>query len=1297
MPTPLRRRLRLARRGLGYTIAIALVLMALLLGIVSQVLPMAEHNPERVAAWLSERAGRPIRFDRVETAWTRRGPLLKLANLRVGEGAQAFVVGDTEMLVSLYAGLLPGRSFSELRLRGVDLTLERLEDGRWQVRGLPGQQKPGGDPFAALEGLGELQVIGGKLALIAPAYGLDARIPRINLRMQVNGERVRVGARIWPRLDAMPLNGMLDFNRHSGDGRVYAGARKADLSAWSSLLRLAGVVGEAGTGRAEAWGELRGGRIVLVTADAQLEGVRLRGAELAAEDGTRSTPRVDFDTVQAKARWRVVRGGWRLDAPTLRIGSGASQQTLDGLLLAGGQQFAIVADRLDGAPLVQVLALSERVAPGLRHWLLAAKPRAALQRIAIVGRRGGPLHARARIDSVGFDPVGNSPGLDGLAGAFNGDVDGFDLQLDPGAALHFDWPRGFGVVHDVKLDGRIGGWREGKGWRFATPALRVVGKGYAATARGGLWWQGDGTRPWIDIAANIEEATLPAAKGFWIHYLMPKPVVEWLDMALVSGHLSNGRAIVSGDLDDWPFENRNGRFEANAHIGNGVLKFQPDWPAAEGVEAEASFIGNGFTVDGTGRVGGVAIQRLHAGIDSYRDGRLAVRASGSGDAGSMLDVLRQSPLQKLDPDTFAKVSARGPAEVDFNLLMPLGDAHRTRVEGAVRLKNAYLADSRWNLAFDQVNGAATYSLKGFEADRLAVRHEGLPGRLSLRVGEAYMHDRANVFEAALDATLSAGALLDQAPDLGWLKPYLHGRSPWTISVGVQPARSGRPAVTRLQLASQLQGTAISLPEPLRKPAHEALATTIDTPLPLGAGEVRVALGTRAALRARAQGNQTGVRVQLGGGLPSAPPPASGLVVGGRSDRLDAIDWVAIARSGTGSGGGFPLQRIDVRAARLQLLGGVFPDTRVVVVPAAEGAIAVRAEGPSLEGALLVPSSSSAAIAGRFERAHWRPATEAPAAEGAVPPAQTHGTVAGNAGVSGRAAVQAVAGDPINPANIPPLAFDIDDLRVAAARLGKATVRTRPTGRGMRFEQVQTQAPGQRIDVGGDWSGTGSAERTQMDIRIDSDDVEALLEGFGMRGQLSGGKGSAHFDAVWPGSPAGFSLSNLEGLLTLDVRDGQLLEVEPGAGRVLGLLSIAQLPRRLTLDFRDFFSKGFAFDRAGGTVQFANGIARSDDLGIRGPAADIDIRGTTHLRAQTFNQTIEVHPKAGNLLTAVGAIAGGPVGAAIGAAANAVLQKPLGEMAARTYRVTGPWKEPKVDVIREPVRKPADERTTAESD
>ena len=102
------------------------------------------------------------------------------------------------------------------------------------------------------------------------------------------------------------------------------------------------------------------------------------------------------------------------------------------------------------------------------------------------------------------------------------------------------------------------------------------------------------------------------------------------------------------------------------------------------------------------------------------------------------------------------------------------------------------------------------------------------------------------------------------------------------------------------------------------------------------------------------------------------------------------------------------------------------------------------------------------------------------------------------------------------------------------------------------------------------------------------------------------------------------------------------------------------------------------------VRVGDGKASSDDLRIAGPAAEIRIRGTADLRAQSFDQAIEVVPRAGNLLTAVGAIAGGPVGAAIGAAANAVLRKPLGQLAAKSYHVTGPWKEPKVEVAsREP--------------
>ena len=47
---------------------------------------------------------------------------------------------------------------------------------------------------------------------------------------------------------------------------------------------------------------------------------------------------------------------------------------------------------------------------------------------------------------------------------------------------------------------------------------------------------------------------------------------------------------------------------------------------------------------------------------------------------------------------------------------------------------------------------------------------------------------------------------------------------------------------------------------------------------------------------------------------------------------------------------------------------------------------------------------------------------------------------------------------------------------------------------------------------------------------------------------------------------------------MQAEDGQFLEIEPGIGKLVSLMSLQMLPRRISLDFRDVFSKGFQFDR-----------------------------------------------------------------------------------------------------------------------
>lgn len=1255
MPTPLRHRMRLARRGVGYVVAIVLVCMAVTLGVASQLLPLVDRHPDRVAAWLSVRAGRPVAFDHVETSWTRRGPLLRLDGLRIGEGG-GVRIGQAEVLVSMYAGLLPGHSFTELRLRGLSLTLQRADDGVWSVRGLPGQQGDS-DPLANLEGLGELQVIGGRLAIVAPSLGWNAQLPSIDLRLRVDGDRVRAGTRIRARNDGEPLRAAIDFDRRRGDGRAYLRAEPADLADWSPLLRYAGVRVDGGRGRSETWLNLHGHRVVMATSRLQLRQVALSGEP---QETGNARPQAAFEQVEGLLRWRLRSGGWRFDAPLLRVGARTQPQKLDGLLLAGGDQYAMRAARLEAAPLLSVLALSDRIDPGLRDWLTRARPELRVSNLALSGRRGGAMRAQGHLDGVRFAAAGHAPGLDGLAGDFFGDGEGFALTLDHEAALRFDWPSGFGVAHDVKLDGRIAGWREGEGWRVGTPSLRIDGGDYAASVRGGLWFQNDGTRPWIDLAADLDPAPVPVAKKFWVRSKMSKAALDWLDTALQGGTVRDGHAIASGDLDDWPFEHDNGRFEATGRIVGGQIRFSEEWPAVDRLDADVAFIANGFSLRGRGALAGVEVGKLEAGIADFGESNLTVKAEGAAGADKLLAMLRQSPLQKEHGDTLANLEASGPARVGFDLLQPLhhGNAAAKRMRGTVELQGVKLADKRFDLAFDGVRGAASYDDHGFDADKLRVMHAGQPGALSLRAGGG-VRDPNQVFEAEMTASLAATELLDRAPEMAWLKPYVEGRSQWTVGVAIPKGSGANAAPTRLRLRSDLTGTALKLPAPLDKPAGQALATTISAPLPLGSGMIDVAFGKRLALRARSSGKQTGVRVALGSDSVDGAPPASGLVAIGRTPTLDAMDWIALTSRGSGEND-LPLRHIDIAADHLRLLGSDFPATRMQLAPAGS-AVAVTLEGSALAGAVMVPKAQGAAVVGRLSRLYWRAA--APGANGA------------NAATSA-----ATPADEVDPASVPPLTLDVDDLRFADAQLGEAKLRTQPVAGGLRIDQLQLRAPKQKIDISGDWLGRGAAARTRLNAGVDSGDFGGLLDDLGMKGRMRGGEGRVTLDAAWPGSPAAFALANVQGGMKASIRNGQLLEVDPGAGRVLGLLSIAQLPRRLMFDFRDFFDKGFGFNRIEGSVAIGGGSARTDDMLIDGPAAEIKIRGDTDLRAQRFDQTIDVRPKSGNLLTVVGAVAGGPIGAAVGAAANAVLGKPLGGVGAKTYRVTGPWKEPKVEVI-----------------
>ena len=1258
MPTPLRRGLRVAGKSAWYGFALLALMLAIGVGVATQGLRWVEANPQPVSQWLSAKANQPVRFSSLRAEWTRRGPLLSLSDLRIGPGADAIPMGQAEVLVTPYAGWLPGRRFTELRLHDLSLTLERDATGEWHVRGLPGQSS-GRDPLETLEGLGELQVIGGRLRVLSPASGIDVEVPRIDLRVQVSGPRVRAGVRAWPANGRTPLLASLDIDRKRGDGRAYAGARRLDLAGWSNLLRWQGVMLVAGQGRAQTWLELKGHRVASVTSIGDLRNVVLQPAAPAPG----AAAEVRFDRLEQKSWFARSEAGWSLQAPTLGWTQAGIDTRMDGIRVRReGQRWAARAGHLSLGPMLQVLDLSDRLPTGLRHWMGRARPQGVLADVEAEGSGGQLRMLSAKAQQLGFAPVGDAPGLRGVSGEVLGDGEGLSLQFDPKARMVFDWPRGFGEAHPIQATGNVALWREGADVRVGTGDLRIDGIGYRAHARGGMWFQNDGSRPWIDIAAGIDEADVAVAKKFWIHHLMPPSAIQWLDMALVGGKVRNARALVSGDLDDWPFKQNNGRFEAHADIDNGQLRFQPDWPVIQSAKLHAAFIGPGMTVQGSGELAGVKVDAVKAEIPDFGKGGLAIGASGHGDAAQLLGLLRASPLEKTLGSTFERLGASGPAGVTFSMFLPFHhDAPPQRIAGSVDLQGATLTERELKLAFREVRGRAVYDGHGFSADRLTVMHEGQPGRLSLRAGAPHVRERGNAFEADLAANLTSDALLARAPDMAWLKPWLRGRSEWTVAVTLpegSDAANAKPS--RVALQSNLVGTAITLPAPLGKPAGEALATEVRIPLPADGGEIEVVMGRRLALRAQSRGGRTGIRAQLGATRVAGPPPAQGLIVEGRAGDVDALAWAGFASGSAGGGGGISPVRIDVQAARLLLLGQRYADARLQFSPVANGH-RVQVEGSGISGSLDIPSADGATVTGRFARAAF--AVGKPAA--------------------GTRAATDDPGDDIDPSKVPPLDITVQDMRVNGNALGALTLRTRPIASGMQVQTLALRAPKQAIDVQGTWTGRGASARTRMDAQVHSQDFGALAGKLGLGGQVKKGQGDVAASLAWPGAPSGFALADLDGELRVKAKDGQLVELEPGAGRLLGLLSVARLPQRLTLDFRDLFDKGFAFDRIEGKLAFGDGLARSEGFTIEGPAAQIGISGSANMVTQHFDQTIEVKPRTGNLLTVAGALAGGPVGAAVGAVANAVLKKPLSAVGAKTYRVTGPWDNPKVEVMAKP--------------
>jgi len=219
-----------------------------------------------------------------------------------------------------------------------------------------------------------------------------------------------------------------------------------------------------------------------------------------------------------------------------------------------------------------------------------------------------------------------------------------------------------------------------------------------------------------------------------------------------------------------------------------------------------------------------------------------------------------------------------------------------------------------------------------------------------------------------------------------------------------------------------------------------------------------------------------------------------------------------------------------------------------------------------------------------------------------------------------------------------------------------------------------------LSVDGQWRMSEDTPQTQVNLKLEMSNAGNILARAGYPNSLKNGSGKIEGTFTWPGAPGMFSNASLNGKLKLDTGKGQFLQIDPGAGKLLSILSLQALPKRITLDFEDVFSKGFEFDKFSGSANIKQGVIITDNLKLEGSAAKVSMAGQINLNDESQNLRVRIVPAVGDSVALVSALAITPVLGASVYLAGKILNDPLGQLVAFEYDVTGSWLDPKVEKV-----------------
>jgi len=1256
MPTSWPRRLL---RLLWLSLAGAVIAAAVLLTLARLLLPLADRFRPDIAEWAGQALRQPVAIGRLDADWQGLEPGLVLEDTTLldPQGRPLLHLRRARIGLDLWASLrhrtlVPG----SIRLDGLRLVVVREADGRLRVRGLGHGEGPGkGRDFARwLLEHKRLTVEDSDIELrdLTADPPRQWRFSHVTVDLRNRGDRHLIDLSIQLPFQmgyavtlAMDLRGDV-LRAHGWGGRAYLSVRGLRLDRLPPDLRRGAVSVEDGHLNLQLWSWWEDGRIRRLNGAVDARGVRL----LRRRDDLI----LPLEQLSGVIDWQgEADGRWWLAAHRLRLQSGARLLPPTRLWAQGGPATDTTPAHLEAR--VERFALEDILALG------------RFRDVHLTLTRGDPprFHLRANLHDLRNRSWQWIPGSDGVDAELEASDAGGRVTLQ-GRDLRLSLARLYDHPMDLsRLTGRLHWRRAPRAWVLDLADLHAENPTLALAGRLRLRLPTDGRSPQLIMGLRLRSPAPDRLREHLPTRLLPPTLRDWLNASLHAGAIEEGELLYLGRTHRFPFRQGEGRFLATLALRDARLTPAPGWPTIDAIQGRLRIDRQHLRLSGA--EGRVYQSRLHDVVveipDLHAHDRwVKARGAITSDARDVLRYLHESPLEALFAKELRPFEGAGPVRLGLSLEIPL-QAGDVKVQGRATLEGVRFASEFYQVDLSELQGPLRFTETGIWSRGLEGRLDGLPVTLTLNTDgtprRLRIGGRGHVHREALRQ------ILGRYTDYPHWADYSAGQTTWEGRLTL-PLEAGDPADAHLEIRSDLHGLAITLPEPLAKPPDTARPFLLGTGLGAKRRRLDIDYGdlhARLALVARGE-TWNLERGAVGMGRVPELPPQSGIWFSGHVPRFSWTAWSAVLFPEDGrpplfpdSGGVSPSQYYDVTLGDLEVFDFHFEDVALQASDSAQG-WTIHTRSPRLAGSVFVPIEvTTAPLSMDMARLHL----VSPPAED-ITPSRTR------------------------PTELPAFVVDAEDFRFDRLRFGRLALRASRIPKGLRLDRLSMRTDVTDIQASGQWleSEAGAPRPLQTSrfrIEADSRDLGRTLREWDYAGTIEGGRGRILIDAHWPGNPAQFDLARLNGRLELDLQNGRLLEMDPGAARIFGLISLQALPRRLALDFSDLFDKGFAFDRITGRYRIEDGIATTDGLVMEGPAARIIARGRIDLAQRRYDQEVAIIPRLGESLPLIGTALTGapPVGATL-LLLQKLLEKPLSELSTIRYRVTGPWKDPRVERI-----------------